>query len=187
MTNQSIRIEQVVLDDGRRAERHTAVEDNGDEIIEVFAEEKRPLKLEKRVRREMKQVVAKEIHEQVRDGVVTYQEVHSLEPEIPLQIRERIGVADHAKIVDGDYIRKEEIGPMIADGVVAGLAAVMDKMQPVMVNQASSNLRADAPVFTAQSIVEQNVEEKKNKDWITNVTMGVLVVLQAGFLIYMIL
>jgi hypothetical protein len=46
------KIESLVLDDGRRAERHITLDANGNEVIEIFAEEKRPLKLEKRIVRE---------------------------------------------------------------------------------------------------------------------------------------
>lgn len=173
-----VRIESITLDDGRKAERHVTVDDNGNEVVEIFAEEKRPLKLEKRILREHKQVVAKETHQVVKDGEIVLEEVHSTQPEVPLQLRARLGVADHAKIVDGDYVRKEEINKLIADGVVAGVGALMEQMQPV-VEATKAPVRPE-PVFKAQEVVEKNVEEKKKSDTLINAVMVVLIVVQVA-------
>lgn len=121
-------IQKLTLDDGRRAERHVSTDAQGNEVVEIFAEEQRPLKLEKRIVRETKQIVCKETHQTVKDGEICYEEVRALEPEVPLQIRGRIGTADHAKIVDGDYVRKDEIDKLIADGVVQGVTALMERL-----------------------------------------------------------
>lgn len=172
-----VRIESVTLDDGRKAERHVTVDGNGNEVVEIFAEEKRPLKLEKRILREHKQIVAKETHQVVKDGEIVLEEVHSTQPEVPLQLRARLGVADHAKIVDGDYVRKEEINKLIADGVVAGVGALMEQMQPVVEATKASPARPE-PVFKAQEVVEKNVEEKKKSDTLINAVMVVLIVVQ---------
>lgn len=176
------KIETITLDDGRRAERHITVDESGNEVIELFAEEKRPLKLEKRITREMKSVVSKEVHETIKDGEIAFQEVHALEPEVPLQILSRIGVADHNKIVDGDYVRKEEINKMIEEGVVAGVTALMDRMEPVAAQSAPAQ-----PILKAQQLVEQNIEEKKKGDIFVNVIMGIVVVLQAAYIGYIVL
>lgn len=175
---ENLKVESLVLDDGRRAERHTTVDANGNEVVEIFAEEKRPLKLEKRIVREMKNIVAKEVHQVVKDGEVSYEEVLSLEPEVPLQVRSRIGVVDHAKVVDGDYIRKDEIGKIIEDGVVAGVSALMEQMEP-MKAQAAKGL--STKVLKAQEVVEKNVEEKKKSDSMINIILGVVIVIQLAF------
>lgn len=173
-----LKVESLVLDDGRRAERHVTIGPDGSEVIEIFAEEKRPLKLEKRIVREMKNIVAKEVHQIVKDGEVSYEEVHSLEPEVPLQIRSRIGVPDHAKIVDGDYVRKDEIAKIIEDGVVAGVSALMEQMEPVTAQLKKPETNK---AFKAQEIVEKNVEEKKKNDMVVNVIMGVVIFIQLAF------
>ncbi len=165
-----IKVESLTLDDGRRAERHIVTDENGNEVVEIFAEEKRPLKLEKRIVRELKQVVAK-------DGEVTHQEIHSLEPEIALQVRSRIGVADHANLFDGQYVSKQEIGQMIQDGVVACVSALMMNAEPVM-------QKSPEPIFKAQAIVEKNVEEKKKKDNLVVIGMGIVMVAQILFFAY---
>jgi len=187
-----VKVESVTLDDGRRAERHVTYNEDGHEVlVEVFAEEKRPLKLEKRVTREMKNIVSKEIHETIKDGEVAYQEVRSLEPDVPLQVRSRVGLVDHHKIVDGDYVRKDEIDKLIADGVVAGVTALMEHMEPVaqqkVVQQPEPVRAAPQPVFRAQEVVERNVEEKKKGDMTVNIIMGVIIIAQIAFFGYIFL
>ncbi len=170
-TSDNIKIEKITLDDGRRAERHIKTDENGNEVIEVFAEEKIPLKLEKRIVRETKNIISKEIHQTVKDGEVAFEEVYSLEPEVPLQIREKIAVADHAKVVDGDYVRKEDLKAIVADSVVAGVSALMESAEFQVQGKNNSAPSRSEPIFKAQEIVEKNVQEK-NK---SNVTGTVIV------------
>lgn len=180
---EQIVIKNFVLDDGRQAERHITFDENGNEIVEVFAEEKRPLKLEKRIHREYKNIVAKETHETIKDGEVAHVEIRTNESDVPLKIVERIGVADHAKIVDGDYIRKDEIGKAISDGVVAGISALMENMDSV-----PSQVKPEekpTPIFKAQSVIENNVSEKNKKDQSTNLILGLILLAQLAFFGYM--
>lgn len=176
-----IKVEVIKLEDGRRAERHITFDNNGNEIVEVFAEEKRPLKLEKRVVKEFKKIVARETHQTIKDGEVAYLEVKGIEPEMPLQVRERIGLIDHAKLVDGDYVRKDEVHKLIADGVVTGVTALMEHMDPVQVQREP----APQPIFNAQSIVEKNVAEKSNKDKLVIGIMVVILLAQIAFFGYL--
>lgn len=177
-----VRVHKMTLDDGRHAERHISVDENGNEVVEVFAEEKRPFKLEKRIHREYKKVVAKETCETIKDGEVAHIEVRSGDSEVPLKVVERIGVANHAKIVDGDYVRKEEIGKIVADSVVAGVAALMENMEPVL----EKNEPQPQPIFKAQAVVENNVAEKTKNDSTANIVMAVILLAQLGFFGYMI-
>jgi hypothetical protein len=177
-------VKQLTLDDGRRAERHVSHDDSGNEVVEIFAEERRPLKMEKRIVREHKRIVAKETHETIKDGEISHIEVRSLEPEVPLQVRERIGLADHHKVVDGDYVRKEEIGKIVADSVVTGVAALMENMEPAVHHKDDVD---EMPVFHAQSVVAQNVAEKKKSDGMANIVMGVILIAQLAFFGYMFL
>jgi len=173
----------MTLDDGRHAERHVSIDEEGNEVVEVFAEEKRPLKLEKRIHREFKNVVAKETHETIKDGEVAHVEVRSGESEVPLKVVDRIGVANHAKIVDGDYVRKEEIGKIVADSVVAGVSALMENMEPVYHKDEPQS--QPQPIFRAQAVVENNVAEKSKSDSTINIVLGVIFLAQLGFFGYM--
>ena len=193
-----VEVQNITLDDGRRAERHMSHDENGNEIVEIFAEERRPLKIEKRIVKEHKNIVSKETHETIKDGEVAHIEVRSLEPDVPLQVRERIGVADHHKVVDGDYVRKDEIGQIVADSVITGVTALMENMEPVVHHKEVVHHREEPvrhepvhepvhhePVFHAQSVVEQNVADKKKNDNLINIVMGVILVAQMGFFGYM--
>jgi flagellar biosynthesis GTPase FlhF len=171
-----LKVESLTLDDGRKAERHVTVDVNGNELVEIFAEEKRPLKLEKRIIRESKNIISKEIHQTVKDGEIAYEEVHAMESEAPLQVRERIGVVQHAKIVDGDYVRKDEIQNLIAEGVVAGVSALMENMEPL-------SKQSNKSIFKAQEVVEKNVEEKKKNDVVVNAILGCVIVAQLVFFV----
>lgn len=185
--NSGVRVEQVRLPDGRHAERHINKDELGNEVVEIFAEEQRSLKLEERIVREHKLIVAKETRETIRDGEVTHVEVRTLEPEVPLQIRERIGVAEHGKVVNGDYVRKEEIGQLVVDGVVAGVEALMESMEltaPDSIEEQVDEQVEKQPVFSAQSIVEKNVSEKKG-DGVVNGVLIVILLSQVAFFSYM--
>ena len=175
-----VKVKRMTLDDGRHAERHTSVDANGNEVVEVFAEEARPLKLEKRIHREYKNVLSKETHETIKDGEVAHVEVHAGQSDVPLRIVDRIGIADHAKIVDGDYVRKEEIGKFIEDGVTTGIAQLLDSFQPVAAQSVP-----EAPKFRAQAVVENNVDEKSKNEMLINIGLGVLLLAQVGFFCYM--
>ena len=177
--HEEIRVQRMTLDDGRSAERHISKDENGDEIVEIFAEEMRPLKLEKRIHREFKNVIAKETHETIKDGEVAHVEVRSGDSEVPLKVVERIGVANHAKIVDGDYVRKDEIGKLVSDAVVQGVTVLMENMD--VPTEAAPQPQ---PIFRAMSVVENNVAEKKSNDYTINIVLGVILFAQMCFFGY---
>lgn len=171
MSNNQSKIEKITLDDGRRAERHISIDDKGNEVIEIFAEERHPLKLEKRIVREFKNVVSKEVHETIRDGQVSYQEVKSLEPEVPLQVRSRVSVENTPKKPE-EYVRKEDVSKMIAEGVSAGIASLMEQKNK------------SEPLFKAQTILEEKVEEKKKNDFTVMIILSVVFVIQVAAIVY---
>lgn len=190
------RVEHITLHDGRKAERHVSYDEMGNEVVEVFAEEKRPLKLEERVVRETEEIVSREIVEHVRDGEVTYREVRSLAPDMPMEVRSRVGLVDHHKVVDGDYVRKEDIAELVSESVIAGVQAMMEGQQPhqiIVKHEASPNVverpqvprPVEQPIFSAQSQVAQHVEEKEKNDQFTNIIMGAIILVQLGFFGYM--
>ena len=182
-----LKIEKLTLEDGRHAERHTSLDTSGNEVVEIFAEEKRPLKLEKRIVREFKNVLAKETHQTIKEGEIAQEEVHANEmAEMPLKIVQKLGTPDHDRVVDGDYVKREEIGNIVAESVVAGISALMENMKHVPQAELSeihaetavpSVAKAIAPVMNAFSVVENNVQQKK-KGNMTNIIIlvGILVV-----------
>lgn len=188
----NVQVEQITLQDGRRAERHTFVDADGKQVTEIFAEEKKPLQLERRISKEKREYVAREVEETVRNGAVVEQKVIE-HPEPEMEITKHIGLVDHAKVIDGEYLRKEEASGMIADGVVAAVSALLDARKDLfqapapVVNAPAEPYQRIVPKVSAQSIVEQNVEEKqKNKMWV-DVGLGVLIVAQIAFFAYYVL
>ena len=192
------RVEHITLHDGRRAERHVSYDEVGNEVVEVFAEEKRPLKLEERLVRETEEIVSRETLEHVRDGEVTYREVRSLAPDVPMEVRSRVGLVDHHKVVDGDYVRREDIAELVSESVIAGVQAMMEGQQPpqVIVKHEHPEVvpverpqvprpATEQPIFSAQSQVAQHVEEKSKNDQFINIIMGGIILVQLGFFGYM--
>ena len=190
------RVEHITLHDGRKAERHISYDEMGNEVVEVFAEEKRPLKLEERIVRETEEIVSRETVEHVRDGEVTYREVRSLSSDTPMEVRSRVGLVDHHKVVDGDYVRKEDIAELVSESVIAGVQAMMESQQPhqgIVKHEASPIIferpqvprPVEHPIFSAQSQVAQHVEEKGKHDQFTNIIYGVIILVQLGFFAYM--
>jgi len=176
------RVEHITLHDGRKAERHISCDEMGNEVVEVFAEEKRPLKLEERLVREKEEIVSRETVEHVRDGEVTYREVRSLTPDVPMEVRSRVGLTDHNKIIDSEYVKREDIAELVSESVVAGVAAMMEGQR----NPESVNIEHKSqPIFSAQSQVAQHVEEKGKNDQFVNIILGGIILVQMGFFGYM--
>lgn len=119
--------ERIFDSSGRQGERRTSVDSEGRQVIEEFFPEPRPLKLEKRIVREMASVVARETHETLKDGEIVLREEHSSEASQPLQIVSRIGLADS----EGDYVKSSELSKLITSGVVARIAKMMEQIEPV--------------------------------------------------------
>lgn len=182
---ENIRVENVVLPDGRRAERHVTLDADGREVVEIFAEEVRPLKLEKRITKEKKQIVAKETVETVKDGNVVKVDVKSVDAEPPLQLREQIATVDHDKVVYGDYVKRDELKTVVADSVVAGVSALVEA-QALQSQSLQAQSVPVAPKIRIQEAVGQNVEQKKENDWRTIVWMAVILAAQIGLAIYVV-
>jgi hypothetical protein len=192
-----VQVQAIKTDDDRRAERHFSVNDEGHEVVEIFAEERRPLKLEKRIIKEKEEIVGKVTEETIKDGEVVHKVVKDRDPLLPLQMVENLGMADHAKLVDGDYVRKEEIGQMVSDAVVAGMSAMMDNYEPVQSveehhhhHHHEDENKETEPLFnaqnlTAQSEIEGRVANKKGNDMTMNIIMGGIIVVQVIFFAYM--
>jgi hypothetical protein len=76
-----VKVEEILLDDGRHAEKRVVVDEKGNQVVEIFAEQRMPLKLEKRIVCETKNIVVKEIHQMLDNGKVVSEEVFEVSPE----------------------------------------------------------------------------------------------------------
>lgn len=173
-------IEKFVTETGRRAEKHIDIDSNGNKTISIFAEEERPLKLEKRVTQMFKPMLVEEHVETIKDGQVVDKKVSSTEPKTNLELREHIAVANKSIIGSDKYVSKEDVAELVAQGVVAGLEA----SKGMKMSQA---LQPENP-FRVQNIVEQRLEETttatKTSEIIIYSVLGIAIVAQIVFGIY---
>ena len=170
--------------DGRLAERHSSVKENGDEIVEYFREPAKELKLEKRIIKKHEDIVSEIRTEHVKDGEIVEVEVQSIHPEERLRVVDHIGIADYDAVHDNRYVSKNDFkhdfGPVISDaivnGVVTGMHALMENMEyedevehaPVM----------SAPVMSAAAQIEERVENSGDSDSTLKIGLGAIIFIQ---------
>lgn len=176
-----VEIERTILD-GRVAERHTSFNEDGDKIVEIFAEDKRPLHLEKRIVQKHKNIVAEERTEYVKNGEIVEVEVKALDSGAPLQVQEHLGIADHASVMDGQYATKHDV----KDAVIAGIHELVDSMdfEPAPVQAMAVPMHQPAPIMSAAEQIGQRVETKKSSDNAVNMLMIGLILAQLAFGFY---
>ena len=98
-----VKIERTTLD-GRVAERHVSYDENGNKVVEIFEEDKRPLHLSKRITQEHKEIVAKETTEYVKNGEV-------VEVEVEVVLVDVVGHISKALMLDPSYMCHVEAVP----------------------------------------------------------------------------
>lgn len=174
--DKNLKVERFHTEDGRIAERHISTNETGEVVEELFIEDRRPLKLEKRVTKKHKEVLAEQRVETIKDGEVVDVQVQALEPKSRLQVVEHIAVADRSEINPSNYISRKELGPVVAEAVVAGVSALM--ANPVTAQAITK------PVFTSQAVIEDRVETKKKNEMTTYIIYGIAIVAQVGFLVW---
>lgn len=174
-------VEKFTLEDGRMAERHITINDDGEKVVEVFVQEKLPLKLEKRVTEKKKEVVHEQKIETIKDGEVVEVKVLSTEPSVKMELREHIGKADNNQIGTLNYATKKDLIEVVTQAVVAGVAA----SKPQVVIQQPAAQPAPKPLFRAQSVVEENVAAKKKSDGLQIGIMVVALIAQVAFFGYL--
>jgi hypothetical protein len=173
-------VEKFTLEDGRMAERHITLNPAGEKVVEVFVQEKLPLKLEKRITEKKKEVVHEQKVETIKDGEVVEVKVLSTEPNVKMELREHIAKTDKSEIGALNYATKKDLIDVVTQAVVAGVAAA--KPQQVAVQQPAP---APKPLFRAQSVVEENVAAKKKNDALWIGVMVIALIAQVGFFGYL--
>ncbi len=168
-------IEKFILEDGRHAERHISTNEAGEKVIELFVEEKKPLILEKRVIEKRKEILAEQVIETVRDGQVIDVKVHSVDPNVKMELREHLGVAKDSELNALNYVSKKELGPVISQAVVAGVAALMNNNH----NEVSAQSIIVTKAQQTQDAIENRVETKKKTDKLMYIIAGIIIVAEA--------
>lgn len=178
-----MRVEKVTLEDGRIAERRKFRNEEGDEVVEVYVEPKKPLKLDKRVINKHREILAEQRIQTIRNGQVVDEEVHSIEPEVRLEKRAHIQ-SENEKYEDGEYITKRDLAEAMSEIMreVKKDADCAADDRPLFSQQKS--MYPTEPVVSAQSIVEKNVEDKKKKDINSLILYSLIAVGQVGLLLW---
>jgi hypothetical protein len=171
-------VEKFTMEDGRMAERHITLNTSGEKVVEVFVQERLPLKLEKRITEKKKEVVHEQKVETIKDGEVVEVKVLSTEPTVKMELREHIAKSDKSEIGSLNYASKKDLVDVVTQAVVAGVMAA--KPQVVAAPQT-----APKPLFRAQSVVEDNVAAKKKNDGLWIGVMVVALVAQFAFFGYL--
>jgi hypothetical protein len=126
------RIEKIMLEDGRRAEKH--IVDEGDtKVQELHVEDERPLRLAQRVVEKRKPIVYERNIQTIKDGQVVEEKLESLDPSPQMQLREHLGVASQFNLQDQEcdcHVTKEEM----IDAIVTAIKASKEEEKPKKAN-----------------------------------------------------
>jgi hypothetical protein len=120
-----IKVEKWTLEDGRRAEKrvseHKDANGECEKIIELHVEDERPLRLQQRVVEKCKPMLYERKLETIdpKTGSVIEQKVECLEPKMPMQVVEHIGVASSSMDDANKPVTKQEM----IDAIVAAIKA----------------------------------------------------------------
>lgn len=168
-------VEKFNLEDGRTAERHISVNEAGDKVIEVFTEDKKPLKLEKRIIEKRKEILSEQIVETVKDGEVVDIKVHSVEPSVVMQLRDHIGRIENSELNPSDYFTKRDLAPLMAQTFSSLMAAQSQNVS------AQSNIIVTKAQQAEIALGDQIVAKKKNDTLINSILIGAIIIQCAVF------
>lgn len=163
-----MKIERFTTEDGRLAERHISTNEAGDIVEELYIEDRRPLRLEKRVIKKHKEILAEQTVETIKDGEVVDVQVQSIDANPKMKLVDHIAKAEKT-INSNEFVAKKDIGPIVSDAVVAGVSAVLQ-----------SNLVAQAvePQVSSQSVEVGS----KRFDFSNYAIYGAIIIAQVAFL-----
>lgn len=184
------KVEKLVLEDGRVAERHVYTDVEGNEVVEMYAEPQKSLSLNRRIVNKVKPVLVEQVIETIKDGEVVDREVHSTEAPVKMQLREHIKRYDRP--VASETVTQEQIANIVAQTVSQTLEAqAAVKQEPEIYTEAPmppvikiQSVQPKQAVFSAQSVVAERVEEKKSSDLWTVLAIGFSVILQIAAVVW---
>lgn len=170
-------IEKIMTEDGRWAERRIFTEENGDKLVELWAEEPRDLKLENRVveKHSTITVISERKTEKVNaEGEIYDVKIESINPKEDIRLVEHIGLA--TKENTSKFATKEELKEV----VIAAISEVKSQQIAPFPNKNLGQLKA-------QSVIATRVEEDKTWTLLDKVLAGVCVIAAAtiAYLLWM--
>lgn len=175
MDTMNKKIERIQLEDGRMAERHSSLDEEGNEVVEIYSEPVKNLSLEKRVVNKHRKVLAEQVVETIQDGAVIEQKTTSIDPPSP-------------QLVNHIRVAQESTAPLSAQQIADAVAsAVSTAMEAKQVAALSVPPRVKNPPFSAQALTEERAQETGKKDNTFITVLGVMVVGQLvlfGYIMY---
>jgi hypothetical protein len=184
------KIEKVILPDGRSGERHTRIDSDGNEVIEIYGLPASSLELEQTIHRKMTSVCSEEVVSTVRDGEVIGVERKTIYPEVPLQLRERLAyVAQAAPVAPAVApVPAQDLAQTVAAAVTEGMRAFFGAVSPDETVQAQS-MRQE-PMHSARALVESRVtsglaqDSDQNNMWVLGGIFCVECLIVAALLLF---
>jgi hypothetical protein len=167
--------EKIMLEDGRRAERiitgsYDPEKQESVEVVETWVEPKVEQRLARRQITKTRPCVCERQTELIDEntGDIIQTEVETIDPEVKLQVKERIvSAASVSSPKDNGVVTREELREDIKDAIVI-LANTLGKP-------------ADDVPFSVQNVIEDRVDS--NKVSITNVVLlGIIAAVAGGIL-----
>jgi hypothetical protein len=113
-------VEQIRLRDGREAEERV-VEKLGDDgciverVTEVHAEPVRPKLLEQRIVEKVRPIVYEREIDTIKDGQVVEKKVESLDPEVKMELRQHLGLANVPEAPKPAALTKDDLRDLLAE------------------------------------------------------------------------
>lgn len=182
-----MKIEKLNLEDGRIAERRSFINDEGNEVVELFTEPKKNLNLDKRIINKRKEIVSEQIVQTIKDGEVVEEEVFSQEPPVKLEKVRHIQKEDYDQV--GDYVTNERLSRAIAEAMTPLFEKLsVAKSEPKLFSNEYTPVETPSYVETTKStrsLITEHVDEKKKNDKKTLLFFGVIAIGQVGFLLWL--
>jgi len=164
---------QIYMNDGRRAEERSYVNDEGNKVTELWTEEPNPLKLAEKVTEKSAQVIVERVIDKVDlvSGEVLERKVESIEPNVKLELREHLGV-ERQNI--SNYATKEELVNVVAQAVADTIGNRSIQAQSV----------SQQPKLSVMSVVKDRVEQQKSSENMWNLGLIGIIVIGIGYVAY---
>ena len=179
--------EKYTLEDGRLAQRRTYLDEDNNEVSEIYVEPPKDLVLEKRVITKRENVVAEQVVQTIKDNKVVDEEIHSVKPDLT-----------HRSEM---YVTKEVLDEAL-NGLVARLSAnaqttavvtpVEDRWSAAVLEEDVFDPRRDGFGYASEPIEIKTTGETKPEPKILGLSKGnfilsVVVAVQLAIFGYLIL
>ena len=152
------------LEDGRACEQHTTHSADGRErVVEYYAEEARPKKLEKRVIEKTKDIIYERQIETIdpSTGQVVDVKVESTDPIVKTELREHIALADKS-VGSSNYVTKQELQDVVVSSVSAAVEGIVQQLGTTKPTFSAQSFMGNSSKMSAQSVLNERLAQVSN-------------------------